>query len=97
MCLVVNMAPKKSVAWDDFVDLGQYKGECKMCKAVISFKSGVSNLTKHVQRKHLAVNLVPREEVQPQHLAQNSVRQEEISSQQAPPRHNSRQLHNSYR
>ncbi|CAH2210970.1 jg523, partial [Pararge aegeria aegeria] len=42
-----------------------------MCKSKISFQSGVSNLTKHVQRKHLAVNLVAREETeqQPQEIS----------------------------
>lgn len=54
------MAPKKSVAWDHFVDKGRGEAECKMCKSIISFKSGVSNLTMHVQRKHLAINLTPR-------------------------------------
>lgn len=56
------MAPKKSVAWDHFVDKGDNKAECKMCKVIISFKSGVSNLTKHIQRKHMSVNLVRREQ-----------------------------------
>lgn len=81
------MAPKKSVAWDHFVDKGDYIGECKMRKVKLSFKSGVSNLTKHVQRKHLAVNLVAREAAEPQQQqpAQNSVGQEVISSQAAPP------------
>ncbi|XP_022825647.1 zinc finger BED domain-containing protein 4-like [Spodoptera litura] len=55
------MAPKKSVAWDHFTDKGDFKAECKMCKAVFSYKSGVTNLTKHIQRKHLAVNLVRRD------------------------------------
>ncbi|CAF4948123.1 unnamed protein product [Pieris macdunnoughi] len=56
------MAPKKSLAWDHFVDKGENKAECKMCKVIISYKSGVSNLTKHVQRKHISVNLVRREQ-----------------------------------
>ncbi|CAG5058598.1 unnamed protein product [Parnassius apollo] len=56
------MAPKKSLAWDHFVDKGENKAECKMCKVIISYKSGVSNLTKHVQRKHISVDLVRREQ-----------------------------------
>ncbi|CAK1584211.1 unnamed protein product [Parnassius mnemosyne] len=56
------MAPKKSLAWDHFMDKGESKAECKMCKVIISYKSGVSNLTKHVQRKHISVNLVRREQ-----------------------------------
>lgn len=75
---------RRSVAWDHFVDKGNYIAECKMCKSKISFKSGVSNLTKHVRRKHLAVNLVPREPAAPQQQqhAQSSDGQEEDSLQQ---------------
>ncbi|XP_047505129.1 E3 SUMO-protein ligase ZBED1-like [Pieris napi] len=57
------MAPKgSSVAWDHFVvkDKDQYMAECKMCKTQLSFKGSVSNLTKHLKRKHPLVNLVPR-------------------------------------
>ncbi|CAG4962522.1 unnamed protein product [Parnassius apollo] len=66
------MAPKKSLAWDLFLDKGENKAECKMCKVIISYKSGVSNLTKHVQRKHISVNLMRREQEVPAHALQST-------------------------
>lgn len=55
------MAPKgTSVAWDHFVDLGDYFAECKKCKVILNYKSTISNLTKHLKRKHPLVNLVRR-------------------------------------
>ncbi|CAF4890606.1 unnamed protein product [Pieris macdunnoughi] len=57
------MAPKKSVAWDHFEDKGNDKAQCRYCKIDISYKSSVSNLTKHIYRKHGTIQLVPRQGV----------------------------------
>lgn len=47
------MAPRRSsTAWDHFLDIGNDTAQCKICKAKLSFKSTVSNLTKHLKRKH---------------------------------------------
>lgn len=55
------MAPKgRSVAWDHFIDKGGSIAECKICKNSLSFKSSVSNLTKHLKKKHPLVDLVRR-------------------------------------
>ena len=55
------MAPKRSIAWHHFVDKGEYKAQCKICKMDISFKASVSNLTKHLKRRHATISLVARE------------------------------------
>ncbi|CAH0717085.1 unnamed protein product, partial [Brenthis ino] len=79
------MAPKKSLAWDHFVDKRENKAECKMCKVIISYKSGVSNLTKHVQRKHISVNLVRREqEVERQELPAQAARSTQFLTSNTP-------------
>lgn len=57
------MAPKKSIAWDHFDDTGNDKAQCKICKIDISYKASVSNLTKHMKRKHGTVQLVPRHQI----------------------------------
>lgn len=55
------MAPKgSSVVWDHFIDKGQYRAQCKICRTEFNYKSSVSNLTKHLKRKHPLLNLVPR-------------------------------------
>lgn len=80
---MVGMAPKKSETWAYFVARGETIAKCKICNKNISYKSGVSNLTKHVQRKHIVVKLVARESAVPVQL-QNSDGQE-VSSQLASP------------
>lgn len=58
------MAPKgSSIAWDHFVDKGQSVAECKICKTRLSFKSSVSNLTKHLKKKHSLINLIRRNDI----------------------------------
>lgn len=79
-----DRTPRRSVAWDYFVDKGDYIGVCNICDADISFKSGVSNLTKHIQRKHLTTNIVT-EETEPQQQECQQDLSEEEKGQQSPP------------
>lgn len=81
------MAPKRSVAWDHFDDKGDL-AQCKICKVNISFKASISNLTKHLKRRHGTIRLVPRENEQveqikpelPQPLTSNSATTQETGS-----------------
>ncbi|KAH9632474.1 hypothetical protein HF086_011935 [Spodoptera exigua] len=73
------MRPRgKSVAWDHFTDKGQQMAVCNICKIQLSFKSSVSNLTKHLKRKHPFISLVGRNEVPAPVIAAQT-------SQQPPP------------
>lgn len=56
------MAPKRSIAWDHFSDRGDYKAQCNICKMDISYKASVSNLTKHLKRRHGTIQLLSRQE-----------------------------------
>ncbi|CAG4984004.1 unnamed protein product [Parnassius apollo] len=78
------MAPKViSVAWDHFTDKGQQMAECNICKIQFSFKSSVSNLTKHLKRKHPFVSLVRRNDVPAPVIAAQTNQQSSTSNQPA--------------
>ncbi|CAH2103396.1 unnamed protein product [Euphydryas editha] len=49
-----------SVVWDHFVDIGGYFATCNICKVKLSFKSSVTNLKKHMERKHPTVRIINR-------------------------------------
>ncbi|CAH0717193.1 unnamed protein product, partial [Brenthis ino] len=51
---------KTSVVWDHFTDIGGSRGVCNICKVQMSYKSSVSNLKKHLQRKHPTICVVSR-------------------------------------
>ncbi|CAH0714329.1 unnamed protein product, partial [Brenthis ino] len=51
---------KTSVVWDHFTDIGGSRGVCNICKVQMSYKSSVSNLKKHLQRKHPTICIVSR-------------------------------------
>lgn len=57
---MANVNKRVSIVWDHFVDIGGYYATCNICKAKLSFKSSVTNLKKHVDKKHLAVRMVSR-------------------------------------
>lgn len=44
--------------WDHFSDLGSYFATCNICKVKLSFKSSVTNLKKHYDRKHPTIQFV---------------------------------------
>ncbi|CAG4955698.1 unnamed protein product [Parnassius apollo] len=78
------MAPRvNSVAWEHFTDKGQQMAECNICKIQLSFKSSVSNLTKHIKRKHPFVNLVRNNDVPAPVMTSQTNRQPPISDQSA--------------
>ncbi|KAL0811816.1 hypothetical protein ABMA28_009244 [Loxostege sticticalis] len=51
---------RKSVVWDHFTNIGQSVAVCHICKTKLSFKSSVTNLKKHIDRKHPTVCIVGR-------------------------------------
>lgn len=51
---------RSSVAWNFFVDKGNDKAECTICKASLSYKSTISNLIKHLKKKHKDIPLKTR-------------------------------------
>lgn len=55
------MSKRSSPVWNFFTvtDKVQYIAECDMCKKSFSFKSSVSNLKKHMEKKHPFIKLLP--------------------------------------
>ncbi|KAH9645929.1 hypothetical protein HF086_011391 [Spodoptera exigua] len=51
---------KVSVVWEHFADIGGHYVTCNICKAKLSFKSSVTNLKKHIDRKHPTVRVLDR-------------------------------------
>ncbi|CAH1104409.1 unnamed protein product [Psylliodes chrysocephalus] len=49
---------KKSVLWNFFTPQNEIKATCNLCKQSLSYKSSISNLKQHIQRKHPLVKLV---------------------------------------
>lgn len=55
------MSNKTSVVWLYFIEIGDGKVKCELCKNTFSYKSGSSsNLKKHLFRKHPTINLSER-------------------------------------
>ncbi|KAG6460341.1 uncharacterized protein LOC115450108 isoform X1 [Manduca sexta] len=46
---------KTSIAWKYFTDIGNDHAVCKICNEFFSYKTSVSNLKKHIIRKHPSV------------------------------------------
>lgn len=49
--------PRKGQMWNYFavVDEIAKKAECKYCKNILSFKTTITNLKKHMKQKHLII------------------------------------------
>ncbi|XP_021004027.1 zinc finger BED domain-containing protein 4-like [Parasteatoda tepidariorum] len=58
------MNRKSSQAWNFFTRLDRESklAKCKLCGTKLSYKSSVTNLSKHILRKHPSINLSRREE-----------------------------------
>ncbi|XP_063931861.1 E3 SUMO-protein ligase ZBED1-like [Zophobas morio] len=48
---------KRSEIWNFFTQVDQQIAKCDICKQHLSFKSSISNLKKHVERKHPAIQI----------------------------------------
>jgi hypothetical protein len=50
---------KRSEVWNYFTiaDHNKTLAKCDLCKQILSYKSSVSNLKKHIQKKHVTVSL----------------------------------------
>lgn len=52
-----NQRRKSSELWNFFTAISKDSARCNLCKSSLSYKGTVSNLKKHLQRKHPTVNL----------------------------------------
>lgn len=48
---------KSSSMWEFFTRINSETAKCDLCKSTFSYKTSVSNLRKHMQRKHHTVSL----------------------------------------
>lgn len=48
---------KKSVIWNFFTPQNEIKATCNFCKQALSYKSSISNLKQHIQRKHPSIKM----------------------------------------
>lgn len=48
---------KRSIIWNFFEPVDETKAKCNFCKHVISYKSSISNLKQHVQKKHPSIKI----------------------------------------
>ncbi|XP_013138451.1 PREDICTED: zinc finger BED domain-containing protein 6 isoform X2 [Papilio polytes] len=55
-----NRRSYRSKAWNHFDDIGDKKARCKYCQIVMSYRTSITNLTKHVNRAHFK-NVLPSE------------------------------------
>lgn len=48
---------KTSKIWDHFTPINEISAKCDICGAVMSYKTSVTNLRRHVQRKHPTITV----------------------------------------
>ncbi|KAL5243543.1 hypothetical protein ACI65C_010953 [Semiaphis heraclei] len=54
-----NSRKLKSDTWRYFTYVDEHYAKCDICKTKISHKTTMSNLKKHIERKHPLINLQP--------------------------------------
>ncbi|CAG9840721.1 unnamed protein product [Diabrotica balteata] len=67
----MNSKKKTSIVWDFFTIIDDARAKCNMCSQVLSYKTSVTNLRQHVQRKHPSITF--NESVQCKTKNQDSV------------------------
>lgn len=60
----MSVKRKSSPIWDFFTPTSDEIAKCDLCKQCFSYKTSVSNLKRHMQRKHPTVSL-ERQQVLP--------------------------------
>ncbi|XP_069673667.1 uncharacterized protein [Periplaneta americana] len=53
----MSQRKKFSPIWDLFTDCGAHAAKCDVCKQTFSFKTSLSNLKRHIERKHPTVQI----------------------------------------
>ncbi|XP_072400709.1 zinc finger BED domain-containing protein 4-like [Diabrotica undecimpunctata] len=51
----MNSKKKTSIVWDFFTIKDDARAKCNMCSQVLSYKTSITNLRQHVQRKHPSI------------------------------------------
>lgn len=54
------MRNKSSPVWDFFTVIDKTNAKCNMCKLQMSYKSSITNLKKHIERKHPTVKIIQK-------------------------------------
>lgn len=79
----VNMRHRTSFLWNFFTvtDMNEKLGQCDLCKQTLCFKSTISNLKKHIDRKHPNVNLRLKQDVKRQSESESELSQVPTTSE----------------
>lgn len=59
--MAMSVKRKSSRIWEFFTPIDNEMAKCDLCKNSFSYRTSVSNLKRHMERKHATISLEPKQ------------------------------------